>query len=66
MVFPEIGPGTGGGVVEGLTFRLRKLLDPQALEAVTEIMPLAEPGRTVIAVVPWPEIRVQPVGINQV
>lgn len=68
MVFPLEVVIEAVGVADGLSVMLRVCAGPvpQELVAVTETVPDTEPKSTVMAVVPWPEVMVEPAGANHV
>jgi hypothetical protein len=61
LVFPVMAPGVLGAVVT-VTAAVWALLLPQLLFAVTATLPEVLPKFTVIALVPWPDATVAPVG----
>ena len=60
-VGPEIAPGVAGAE-PGLTATQVNPLHPQPLHALTHTLPAVAPAVTVILVVPWPAVMVQPAG----
>lgn len=65
VVLPVIAPGVAGSVWIGVTPKIEDVPVPQLFDAVTEMLPRLVPAVTVMEVVPWPEVIVQPVGTVQ-
>ena len=65
LVGPEIAPGVAGEA-SGVIAKQENELQPQPLQARTQTFPELPLTVTVIEVVPWPELMVQPPGTVQV
>ena len=65
LVNPDIAPGAAGTGV-GVTARQLNAEHPHELQDLTHTLPDVDPTVTVILVVPWPAVIVQPAGTVQV
>ena len=63
-----MAPGVAGAALPTVTAKVAALLVPQSFPAVTLTLPFwpVDPVVTVIEVVPFAEVMVQPVGTDQV